>query len=181
MHLLGKFDLLSSLKLREEKCRSYCQEIESHYNLSNPYHNNTHAADVLQSVAVMLFKDQFYEQFESIEILSMLISATIHDVEHPGNAFKYDTVDIHCICVLGWTNKHHRTLQTDLAIKYNDRSVNENMHVSRAYEILLEDSDHMLSHFCNEEFKLLRKLIINTVLATDMDGHNALVGKSLSL
>lgn len=92
MHLLGKFDLLSSMNLKEEKCRSYCKEIERHYTHSNPYHNNTHAADVLQSVAVMLSTDQFYTNFEPIEILSMLISATIHDVEHPGKALRYYTI-----------------------------------------------------------------------------------------
>eukprot|EP00210_Caulerpa_lentillifera_P008559 g8164.t1 len=160
MDLLEKFNLISNLKLDKEKCKKYCRKIESLYNQANPYHNRIHAADVLQSVAVMLFTDQFHKEFTDIEILSMLMSATIHDVEHPGV-----------------TNHYHIRKQTNLAIKYNDKSVNENMHVTRAYEILLRDEDHMLNALSRDDYMTLRTLIINTVLSTDMAGHNALVDR----
>lgn len=81
-------------------------------------------------------------------------------------------------CVVGLTNAYHVNNQSTLAIKYNDKSVNENMHVSRAYEVLLEDADHMLRVLSTKDYRILRQLVINTVLATDMAGHNALVGKS---
>lgn len=84
MYLLEKFNLFASLKLEKDKCRKYCREIEALYNPKNPYHNRIHAADVLQSVAVILLTGQLHTQFSRIEILSMLFSATIHDVEHQG-------------------------------------------------------------------------------------------------
>eukprot|EP00210_Caulerpa_lentillifera_P009708 g9260.t1 len=158
MYLLDRFELFTTLGLDTEKCRAYCREIESRYNETNPYHNKVHAADVLQAVAVIVLSTQWDELLSPIEILSILLSATIHDIEHPGV-----------------TNGYHVNKQTELAIRYNDRSVNENMHVSLAYEILLKDADHMLSVLTKSDYDTLRKLVINTVLATDMAGHNALV------
>lgn len=51
---------------------------------SNPYHNSTHAADVVQALTCMLLTDQLNRHFADLEILAMLIAAIVHDVGHPG-------------------------------------------------------------------------------------------------
>ena len=54
-----------------------------------PYHNSTHAADVLQALCFLLSKGKLHERFEPLEIAAAIIAAVVHDVAHPGvnNAF----------------------------------------------------------------------------------------------
>lgn len=51
---------------------------------SNPYHNSTHAADVVQAVMFILIKDNLASKFSGLEVLAMILAAAIHDVGHPG-------------------------------------------------------------------------------------------------
>jgi 3'5'-cyclic nucleotide phosphodiesterase len=50
----------------------------------NPYHNSTHAADVVQAVMFILLKDKLSSRFSPLEVLAMILAAVIHDVGHPG-------------------------------------------------------------------------------------------------
>ena len=59
------------------------QAVECSYK-DNPYHNNTHAADVVQSLAWLLSSDTITRQLTDLELLCMIIAATVHDVGHPG-------------------------------------------------------------------------------------------------
>jgi len=47
-------DAIRMLKLVPTTLVVYLTLLESHYPCSNPYHNNIHAADVTQSVNVLL-------------------------------------------------------------------------------------------------------------------------------
>lgn len=45
-----------------------------------------------------------------------------------------------------------------MALTYNDRSVNENMHVSLAFKLAAEDPDlNIFAHFSRAEYKLVRE------------------------
>lgn len=96
------------------------QEVEGRYR-PNPYHNAMHAADVTQSAVCMLEFDNLSEHMSDLELLCIIIACCIHDVGHYGvnNDFLVKT-------------------QHEWALIYNDTSVNENMHVRIAFEILQE-------------------------------------------
>lgn len=96
------------------------QEIEGRYR-PNPYHNAMHAADVTQSAMCMIAYDGLGEGLTDLELLCIIISCCIHDVGHYGvnNDFLVKT-------------------QHEWALIYNDTSVNENMHVRVAFEVLQE-------------------------------------------
>lgn len=66
-----------------ESCGHMMQAVESAYR-PNPYHNSTHAADVVQSLAWLLASDSITRQLTDLELLCMIIAATVHDVGHPG-------------------------------------------------------------------------------------------------
>ena len=59
------------------------QGVEDAY-LKNPYHNSTHAADVVQGLACLFSNNDFTSQLTDLEMLSMILACVIHDVGHPG-------------------------------------------------------------------------------------------------
>ena len=86
--------------------------------------------------------------------MAALIAAAIHDVDHPGrnNSFLVNSSD-------------------KLAILYNDDSVLENHHLAVAFQLLQDSSCNFLENLKSTQVKALRKMIIDMVLATDMDKH----------
>lgn len=60
------------------------QRLEAGYR-GNPYHNGTHAADVVQGLGALLLGDSsFREALSALELLALVIAAAAHDVGHPG-------------------------------------------------------------------------------------------------
>jgi len=69
------------------------------------------------------------------------------------------------------TNRYLIAVQDELALKYNDQSVLESMHCSKTFEIMLKEENSICSHFTNEDFAVIRKIIVTMILATDMAKH----------
>ncbi|XP_048152094.1 calcium/calmodulin-dependent 3',5'-cyclic nucleotide phosphodiesterase 1C isoform X2 [Corvus hawaiiensis] len=90
-----------------------------------------------------------------LEIFAMIFAAAVHDYEHTGT-----------------TNNFHIQTRSDSAILYNDRSVLENHHVSAAYRLLQDDEEmNILCNLSKDDWRELRALVIEMVLATDMSCH----------
>ncbi|XP_010779733.1 calcium/calmodulin-dependent 3',5'-cyclic nucleotide phosphodiesterase 1C-like, partial [Notothenia coriiceps] len=65
-----------------------------------------------------------------------------------------------------------RSDRSDTAILYNDRSVLESHHVSAAYRLLQEDDEmNILYNLSKDDWRELRALVVEMVLATDMSCH----------
>lgn len=94
--------------------------------------------------------------YDDIEIMSYILAAACHDVDHPGvnNIFLVES-------------------RNELAIRYNDVSVLENHHVATAFKILNAENGkyNFLENLEPDEFKKIRKLMIGAILATDMSNH----------
>lgn len=60
------------------------QEVEASYKAGNPYHNSTHAADVVQGLASLFAQNSFMAHLTDLEMLSMILSCALHDAGHPG-------------------------------------------------------------------------------------------------
>lgn len=135
------------------------------YNSFVLYHNFRHAVDVLQSVFSILLhigalppyepsslrpvsKSPIASLLSPFDVLVLLISALGHDVGHPGvnNVFLVK-------------------LNAPLAQLYNDSSVLEAFHCAAFSQILRR---HWPAAFRSTSF---RKLLISTILATDMGVH----------
>ena len=63
------------------------------------------------------------------------------------------------------------------ALRYNDKAVLENHHVSAAFFLIKEDNMNIFQNFKPEDYKLARERMISMVLATDMANHFADVAK----
>uniref|UniRef100_A0AAQ4RXV8 Phosphodiesterase n=1 Tax=Gasterosteus aculeatus aculeatus TaxID=481459 RepID=A0AAQ4RXV8_GASAC len=142
--LLTRYDLISRFKIPISAVVSFVEALEVGYSKhKNPYHNLMHAADVTQTVHYLLLKTGMVHWLTELEIFAMIFAAAVHDYEHTGT-----------------TNNFHIQTRSDTAILYNDRSV-------------LEEDDEMniLYNLSKDDWRSLRALVVEMVLATDMSCH----------
>ena len=80
----------------------------------NPYHSRTHAADVLQTLHVLLHRGGLVPGYaDPLTLMACYLTAIIHDYEH-----------------LGVTNDFLVGSGDQLAVRYNDRAPMENHHLA---------------------------------------------------
>ncbi|XP_054623686.1 cAMP-specific 3',5'-cyclic phosphodiesterase 4D isoform X2 [Dunckerocampus dactyliophorus] len=147
-------DLLKSFKIPTDTFITFMMTLEDHYHADVAYHNNIHAADVVQSTHVLLSTPALEAVFTDLEILAALFASAIHDVDHPGvsNQFLINT-------------------NSELALMYNDSSVLENHHLAVGFKLLQEDNCDIFQNLSKKQRHSLRKMVIDMVLATDMSKH----------
>ncbi|XP_036377095.1 calcium/calmodulin-dependent 3',5'-cyclic nucleotide phosphodiesterase 1A isoform X2 [Megalops cyprinoides] len=154
--LLTRYDLINRFKIPISALVSFVEALEVGYSKhKNPYHNLMHAADVTQTVHYLLLKTGMVNWLTELEIFAMIFAAAVHDYEHTGT-----------------TNNFHIQTRSDTAILYNDRAVLENHHVSAAYRLLQDDDEmNILYNLSKDDWRELRTLVVEMVLATDMSCH----------
>ncbi|CAG9314499.1 unnamed protein product [Blepharisma stoltei] len=152
-YCIKKYTLDETLNINDEVFMNYFYELEMRYK-DNPYHNSTHAADVLASAMFMINRSLLADLLSDFDLLATIIASLGHDVAHPGftNRFLINNKDI-------------------LAINYNDYSVLEMMHCSTTFQIMQEDHSNILVSLDFDHYLAVRKLIIEMILSTDMSKH----------
>ena len=72
--------------INELKFRKFVSTISEGYSRNASYHNDLHAADVLQTTFILIEKGNIYYRCSLIEIdyIAILLSAICHDFRHPG-------------------------------------------------------------------------------------------------
>nr|XP_039273335.1 cAMP-specific 3',5'-cyclic phosphodiesterase 4C-like isoform X1 [Styela clava] len=156
-NILQKRDMLNKYKISPQKCLAYVMTLEDHYR-KVPFHNNIHAADVLQSVHVLLSSAALDSVFTEIEILAALFAGAMHDVDHPG-----------------LNNQFHCATRSELAIMYNDESVLENHHLAVGFKLMQQKDCDLFENLTRKQWQSFRKTVIDMVLATDMSKHMQLL------
>nr|XP_054113187.1 high affinity cAMP-specific and IBMX-insensitive 3',5'-cyclic phosphodiesterase 8A isoform X4 [Callithrix jacchus] len=156
LHIFVRFEICEFLRCSESTLSSWLGIIEANYHSSNPYHNSTHAADVLHATAYFLSKERITETFDQFDKVAALIAATIHDIDHPGRTNSF-------LCNSG----------SQLAILYNDTSVLESHHAALAFQLTLgDDKYNIFKNMDRNDYRTLRQGIIDMVLATEMTNHS---------
>ncbi|KAM7009688.1 3',5'-cyclic-AMP phosphodiesterase 4C-like [Tautogolabrus adspersus] len=151
-------ELLKTFRIPADTFFTYVMTLEDHYHGNVAYHNSLHAADVTQSIHVLLSTPALDAVFTDLEILAALFAAAIHDVDHPGvsNQFLINT-------------------NSELALMYNDESVLENHHLAVGFKLLHQENCDIFQNLTKRQRQSLRKLVIDLVLATDMSKHMTLL------
>ncbi|KAJ3055057.1 High affinity cAMP-specific 3',5'-cyclic phosphodiesterase 7A [Rhizophlyctis rosea] len=160
LHISEKYNFRNLFSVDDSVLRNFLAKIEAGYK-ANPYHNSTHAADVLHAIYYFVSVLGLKELVTAEDCFAGVIAASIHDLEHPGvnNAFLINS-------------------QSPLALRYNDLAVLENHHCARAFELMTTDeSCNVLSRFSSERLKAIRSSILSMVLATDMSSHFEYIAK----
>ncbi|CAG8567092.1 24602_t:CDS:10 [Dentiscutata erythropus] len=179
-------DELKELNIKTDQLHRLLVAIRQSYYDTNPYHNFTHAVDVLQAMFLFLCKigllPPFFsskrqsinsnqqrcrpnDQLNVIDAFALLLASVGHDVGHPGvnNDFLVHS-------------------QAPVAQVYNDKSVLENFHVMTLFNLMqkygfkIYDNNNDGSIY-NKKYHEFRKVIVSAILATDMYLHNDYVNK----
>ncbi|CAO3665284.1 unnamed protein product [Rhizopus stolonifer] len=167
--MLSLPELYHLSSLRQNQLYDFIVDLSGVYHDDNPYHNFAHAVDVLQCLFYMLcelgvlpFTNKTSNQKKPQDLLSptdifaLLIAAIGHDAAHPGvnNAFLINT-------------------SNPLATLYNDRSILENLHSVTLFQLL---NKHGIDKLLGDPLDF-RKIVISSILATDMAFHAEYVEK----
>ncbi|OCH89218.1 HD-domain/PDEase-like protein [Obba rivulosa] len=155
---------------------TFLHHLRQIYRRGNTYHNFQHALDVFQATHHFLFcagvvppvsilldadgrtwtrdkDDTLLSCLTCEDLFALYIAAVGHDVGHPG-----------------LTNSFLKNAKTPLAQVYDDKSVLEQMHYSLILQIMRHTGlGSLLDHSQPGSF---RKLLLGTVLATDLGVHN---------
>ncbi|XP_058667748.1 high affinity cAMP-specific and IBMX-insensitive 3',5'-cyclic phosphodiesterase 8A isoform X2 [Ammospiza caudacuta] len=117
--------------------------------------------DVLHATAYFLSKERVKQTLDPIDEVAALIAATVHDVDHPGRTNSF-------LCNAG----------SELAILYNDTAVLESHHAALAFQLTTRDGKcNIFKNMERNEYRTLRQVIIDMVLATEMTKHFEHVNK----
>lgn len=158
--LMKRYDIIRNFQLDATTLALFLRKVEDGYP-ENPYHNKTHAADVLQGMHVMLTRGGLHRRLgEELAMLAGYLAAIVHDYEHKGlnNDFLVRVGD-------------------DLALTYNDISPMENHHVAAVFKLVRIQEYNFLKKMPKEKLARLRRLLIDMVLATDMKQHFNILSK----
>ncbi|KAK9499447.1 hypothetical protein O3M35_002479 [Rhynocoris fuscipes] len=148
VHLFHWYGLMDHFNLDVVRIWKFFSLVEEGYHSTNPYHNAIHATDVTQAMHCFLQEEKIRLHLSPLEIMSALIAAVTHDLDHPGVNQPF----------LIATSNH-------LAALYENTSVLENHHWRSAIGCLLE------SHLAEEVAVVrpeLEKQIASLILATDI-------------
>jgi len=139
----------------------FLDKIDGLYKPDAVYHSSAHGVDVMSTTSWFM-KSKYIEPLAApVDHFMTLIAAGCHDVGHPGvnNLFLTKTQD-------------------PLALRYNDKSILESMHVALVFETMAADKAINWHGMLEPKSKaLVRSGIIDMVMATDMGVHGNMVTK----
>ena len=137
---------------------NWSKKIAAGYSRKNPYHNDLHGADVTQTCFVSLLQKDVINisKLDNIDLCVLITSCMCHDFKHGG-----------------LNNNFLRLTKDKLAIRYNDISILENMHISEAFKLMKTNPEcDLFSGVDKKIYEKMRKKMISCVLGTDMVNHN---------
>lgn len=152
--LFSLYNLIIPYQISLKKLVDFSSTIQKGYFVENPYHNTAHIVDTMQAMHYLYFTANIRKYLKKGDILASFISNLIHDYEHPG-----------------YNNQFIVRTKHPLAIRYNDQSVLENHHLAASFTLLFSEDYNFLENLNFQSIYELRKIVITTVLNTDLSLH----------
>eukprot|EP00163_Fabomonas_tropica_P009445 TRINITY_DN1924_c0_g1_i1.p1 TRINITY_DN1924_c0_g1~~TRINITY_DN1924_c0_g1_i1.p1 ORF type:complete len:581 (-),score=148.33 TRINITY_DN1924_c0_g1_i1:365-2065(-) len=150
----NKYGLLQECNIDKDRLKAFLSAVDLGYRPAIAYHNVMHAVDVVHTCNWFLSTGGLSEKLKPIDCFNLLISAAVHDYDHPGHSTAYAIAN-----------------RTHLALLYNDLSPLENHHAAQASLLLAQDDLDIFSSYPKDQKQLVRQTIIDLVLATDLKKH----------
>eukprot|EP00301_Raphidiophrys_heterophryoidea_P014408 c2252_g1_i1.p1 GENE.c2252_g1_i1~~c2252_g1_i1.p1 ORF type:complete len:592 (+),score=117.75 c2252_g1_i1:267-2042(+) len=133
--------------------QAFTAEVENGYKKTNLFHSNIHAADVTQTMFLIIRDCGLQKYLEPLEMLCCLLAAMAHDLQHPG-----------------FTNSFLSASGHPLASLYS-APILENFHIHSTFQVLAKSRCNVFGHLPKEQRLKARKWIRELILATDMSRH----------
>ena len=150
---LGFYNLL-----KYSKYENWCRKIAEGYIRTNPYHTDLHAADITHTCLIYLKvgKVNKISKLSKNSKCALFLSCMCHDYKHPGV-----------------NNNYLKETRNKIAIKYNDISILESMHIAQTFKLINNPNNeyNIFESLDNNLYKQIRKEMISCVLSTDMNFH----------
>ena len=158
-YLFDSFDIFETFKVPGPVFIEFIREIAVKY-IENTYHNFRHGCDVTYTVFRLLVVPGLQDVLSTLELFSIMTAALAHDVGHPG---------VNNVYLVKSKNK--------LALRHNDKSPLENMHCALLYTILSDPEKNIFIGLTDSQWRESRKVIIASILGTDMMHHFEQISK----
>ncbi|CAI5708848.1 unnamed protein product [Hyaloperonospora brassicae] len=130
---------------------SFLRHIQERYDDSMPFHNATHAADVMHTLFMLLWNTRLGEKISHHNKIGALLAAVMHDVEH-----------------VGLTNDFLIKTGHPIARKYPTKAPMESKHMDLALQAVVDPEFGILSKmtpvYQNEVLDVVRETISATAL-----------------
>jgi len=158
-----------ALDLLQERLRLFMNATDETY-MDVVYHNNRHAADVMMIMHWFFQSHYMQVRMSPFDHFMSLITAAVHDLGHDGV-----------------NNMFHVKSGSSLALRYNDKSVLESMHIATTFQMMREKEELNWFSLLNKAFRTdaedkavdlqayFRKTLIEMVLSTDTVQHDTLM------
>eukprot|EP00164_Ancoracysta_twista_P000552 GFYU01000736.1.p1 GENE.GFYU01000736.1~~GFYU01000736.1.p1 ORF type:complete len:744 (+),score=146.00 GFYU01000736.1:205-2436(+) len=144
-------NLISKYRLDRSKLREYLDQVAEGYN-DVLYHNFYHGVDVMVACYWIIQNAGMSSSLCDNDVLALMLASIGHDCCHPGH-----------------NNEFEVSTKTELAEKYRNQSVLENLHTEKTLAALESTGviDHLPDHTKEDVLQTIREAI----LATDMAKH----------
>lgn len=81
--MFKRLRLTERFKIDEEKLENLVKDVSNKMKLV-PYHNFTHVFNIVHMCYIILTKTQLRLYLEDVDVLSCMVGAMGHDLDHPG-------------------------------------------------------------------------------------------------
>lgn len=137
--------MITNIHAPPDRLKLFIKRVRDAY-LDNPYHCWKHGFMVMRTASILIGSCSLVNLTKP-ELCAFAIAGMCHDIAHPGK-----------------NNSFEQKLQSDLAIRYNDKSIYENMHAATTFEILSDPAADIFATLTIEKRKELRKMMIQSIL-----------------
>jgi hypothetical protein len=151
--MFTRLGLITRFKIDEANLRHFIKDAEKNYKRV-PYHNFTHAFNIVHMCYYLARTTKLREYLEDIDLLSLMVAALGHDLDHSG-----------------MNNIYYQKIKHSLAMTVNDSSVLENYHGYMLFKLLSRPENSILDHLTHSEYVRFRKAAIECIMGTDMTKH----------
>ncbi|GMF15451.1 unnamed protein product [Phytophthora lilii] len=128
---------------------SFLRHIQDRYDGNMPFHNATHAADVMHTLFMMLWNTSLGEKISQHNQVGALLAAVMHDVEH-----------------VGLTNDFLIKTCHPIAQKYPTKAPLESKHMDLALQAVVDPKFDVLSKMSSEQRDQVLEVVRETISAT---------------
>ncbi|GMF46244.1 unnamed protein product [Phytophthora fragariaefolia] len=127
----------------------FLRHIQERYDRNMPFHNATHAADVMHTLFMMLWNTSLGEKISQHNQVGALLAAVMHDVEH-----------------VGLTNDFLIKTSHPIAQKYPTKAPMESKHMDLALQAIVDPKFDILSKMSPTQRDQVLEVVRETISAT---------------